>query len=47
MEVIDHFLGSEDDAASIRWDMFKLATALEGKPKKPIGPPGEVYYQTE
>jgi hypothetical protein len=47
MEVIDHFLGSDDDAASIRWDMFKLATALQGRPKRPIGPPGELYYQTE
>lgn len=47
MNIIDHFLGTGNDAVSTRWDMFKLGTGIQGRPKKPIGTPGEVFLQTE
>lgn len=48
MEIVDQFIGgAADDTVSVRWDMFKLAREIVGRPKRPIGTPGEVLVQRD
>ena len=45
LEIIENFLGGDDDAVSVHWDMCKLGTEVIGRINKKFGTPGEVFVQ--